>query len=84
VASLGLSSYTFAEGTWSQQLPCWIGSNIRAFECMGGMPMLVVPDNVRTGVAKTCRYERDLNAAGASSAALDRSRVPQAHVLQPD
>ena len=29
VAAMGFSSYTFAEATWSQQLPCWIGSHIR-------------------------------------------------------
>lgn len=61
VAVLGFSSYTFAEVTWSQQLPCWIGSHIHAFEYFSGLPMLVVPDNTRTGVTKACRYEPDLN-----------------------
>lgn len=61
VAAMGFSSYTFAEATWSQELPCWIGSHIRALEYIGGVPMLVVPDNVRTGVTKACRYEPDLN-----------------------
>ena len=32
VAALGFRSYTFAEAACSQQLPCWIGSHIRAFE----------------------------------------------------
>jgi transposase len=61
VAALGFSSYTFAEATWSQQLPCWIGSHIRAFEYFGGLPRLVTPDNPKTGVSKACRYEPDLN-----------------------
>jgi transposase len=61
VAAMGFSSYTFAEATWSQELPCWIGSHIRAFEYLGGLPMLVVPDNPKTGVTKACRYEPDLN-----------------------
>lgn len=61
VAALGFSSYTFAEATWSQELPCWIGSHIRAFEHLGGLPMLVVPDNPKTAVRKACRYEPDLN-----------------------
>ncbi len=61
VAALGVSSYTFAEATWSQELPCWIGSHIRALEYFGGLPMLVVPDNLKTGVTKACRYEPDLN-----------------------
>lgn len=61
VAALGYSSYTFAEATWSQELPCWIGSHIRAFEYFGGLARLIVPDNAKTGVHKACRYEPDLN-----------------------
>ena len=61
VAALGFSSYTFAEATWSQELPCWIGSHIHAFEYFGGLPALVTPDNTKTGVSKACRYEPDLN-----------------------
>ncbi|HZU29003.1 MAG TPA: IS21 family transposase [Bryobacteraceae bacterium] len=69
VAVLGFSSYTFAEATWSQELSCWIGSHIRAFEYFGGLPMLVIPDNARTGVNKACRYEPDLNPTYSDMAA---------------
>jgi transposase len=69
VAALGCSSYTFAEATWSQELPCWIGSHIRAFEFFGGLPLLVVPDNTKTGVTKACRYEPDLNPTYCEMAA---------------
>lgn len=34
---LGASSYTFAEATWTQTSPDWIGSHIRAFEYLGGV-----------------------------------------------
>ena len=44
VAVLGASSYTFAEATWTQTLPDWIGSHVRAFEFFGGCPELVIPD----------------------------------------
>jgi transposase len=53
--------YTFAEATWSQDLSCWIGSHIRTFEYLDGLPKLIIPDNTRTGVTKSCRYEPDLN-----------------------
>ena len=46
VAVLGASNYTFAEATWSQQLPDWIGSHVRAFEFFCGAPQLVVYDYV--------------------------------------
>lgn len=61
VAVLGASNYTYAEATWTQQLSDWIGSHVRAFEFLGGTPELVVPDNLRSGVAKAHRYEPDLN-----------------------
>jgi transposase len=55
VAVLGASSYTFAEATHSQELPCWIGSHIRALEFFGGTPEIAVPDNTKTGVKRPCR-----------------------------
>ena len=36
VATLGASSYTFAEATWTQSLPDWIASHVRAFGFFGG------------------------------------------------
>jgi transposase len=61
VAVWGASSYTFAEATWSQGLADWIGSHVRAFEFSGGLPELVIPDNLRTGVSRACRYEPEMN-----------------------
>ena len=61
VAVLGASNYTYAEATWSQALPDWIGSHVRTFGFLGGVPELVVPDNLRSGVSKAHRYEPDVN-----------------------
>ncbi|MCO3750518.1 IS21 family transposase, partial [Pseudomonas aeruginosa] len=60
-AVLGASSYTFAEATWSQQLPDWLGSHTRCFAFLGGVPEIVVPDNLRSAVSKAHRYEPDIN-----------------------
>ena len=61
VAVLGASNYTYAEATWTQALPDWIGSHQRCFNFLGGLPELVVPDNLRSGVTKAHRYEPDIN-----------------------
>ena len=61
VATLGASNYTFAEGTLTQSLPDWIGSHVRCFAFLGGVPRIVVPDNLKSGVTKACRYEPDIN-----------------------
>lgn len=61
VAVLGASNYTYAEATWTQTLPDWIGAHSRTFAALGGVPELVVPDNLRTGIHKAHRYEPELN-----------------------
>ena len=43
MAVMGASNYTYAEATWSQKLPDWIGSHIRVFQYLNGVPELVVP-----------------------------------------
>ena len=63
VAVLGASNYTFAEATLSQTLPDWLGSHVRAFEYFGGTTAIVVPDNLKSGVTKACRYDPQLNAS---------------------
>ena len=62
VAVLGASSYTYAEATFGQGLESWIGSHVRAFEFFNGSSELVVPDNLRSGVTRACRYDPDVNA----------------------
>ena len=61
VAVLGASNYTYAEATWSQGLRDWLSSHMRTFEYFGGIPEMVVPDNLRSGVSKACRYDPELN-----------------------
>jgi transposase len=57
VAVLGASSYTYAEVTYTQQVPDFIGSHVRALAFFGGVPRITVPDNLKSGVTKACRYE---------------------------
>jgi len=61
VGVMGASNYTFAEATWSQTIPDWIGSHVRMLGHFGASPEILVPDNLKSGVSKTCRYEPDTN-----------------------
>ena len=77
VATLGASSYTYAEATWTQALPDWIGSHSRAFAYFGGVPRQVVPDNLKSGVVKACLYDPEINRTYAGMAAhYDTAIVP--------
>ena len=61
IAVLGASSYTYAEALPSQELPHWCAANVRAFEFFGGVPAILVPDNLKSAVDRAHRYEPDLN-----------------------
>lgn len=61
VAALGASDYIFAEATWTQKLPDWVASHVRAFEFFGGVPEVLIPDNLKSSTHKCHRYEPDLN-----------------------
>lgn len=63
VGVLGASSYIFAEATASQTLEDWLGSHTRMLEFFGGAPEIIVPDNIRSGVSRACRYDPDTNPA---------------------
>jgi transposase len=68
IAVLGASNYTYAEATWTQSLPDWIGSHVRTFAALGGVPEIVVPDNLKAAVSRAHRYEPELNRTYADLA----------------
>lgn len=61
VSTLGASNYTYVEAAWSQDLQSFISAHVRAFQFFGGVPELLVPDNLKAGVHKADRYEPVLN-----------------------
>jgi len=61
IAVLGASNYTYAEATETQSLADWIASHVRAFEAFGGVPRVLVPDNLKAAVTRPHRYEPVLN-----------------------
>ena len=63
VGALGASGYTYAEATESQDLSCWIGAHQRMFTFFGGCSQILVPDNLKSGVTRPCRYEPAINRA---------------------
>jgi transposase len=83
VAVLGASNYTYTEATWTQTLPDWIASHGRAFAFYGGVPQILVPDNLRSGVTKACRYEPELNPTYADLARHYGVAVIPARVRKP-
>jgi transposase len=60
VAVLGASNYTYAEATRSQKVHDFISSHVRTFAFCGGVARAMVPDNLKSAVIKSCRYEPTL------------------------
>jgi transposase len=61
VAVLGASNYTYAEARFSEALPDWICAHVNAFAYLGGVPKVVVCDNLKAGVTTASRYEPGVN-----------------------
>jgi transposase len=83
VAVLGASSYTYAEATWTQKAPDWIASHIRAFEFFHGCPAVLVPDNLKSAVTYSHRYDPDLNRSYSELACFYGVAVVPARVRKP-
>lgn len=69
VAVLGASNYTYAEATWTQTLADWIEAHVRMFRFLGGVPRLVVPDNLKSGVQRASFYDPEINRSYGMMAA---------------
>lgn len=68
VAALGASNYTYAEAVASEGLEDWIGAHVRMFAFLGGVPKVVVPDNLKSAVFKADRFDPGLNRTYAEMA----------------
>ena len=83
VSVLGASSYTYAEATWSQSLPDWIASHQRALRFYGGVPQLLIPDNLKSAVTQANRYSPKINETYAEMAAHYQTAVLPARPYKP-
>lgn len=61
VATLPASQYAYVEAFTAQDLENWITAHIHAFACFDGVPRMVVPDNLKTGVEKPEWYTPVIN-----------------------
>jgi len=58
VATLGASSYTYAEASWTQGLADWVGAHVRCFAYFGGVPRQLVSDNLKAAVTRPAATSR--------------------------
>jgi transposase len=80
VGVLGASSYTYAVATRSQDLADWVEAHVGMLEFFSGSSEIWVPDNLKSGITKPCRYEPEVNRTYQELAAHYRAVVIPARV----
>ena len=61
VAVLPCSCYAYAELCSDMQSENWLLCHVHAYEYFGGVPRLLIPDNLKTGVTKNTRFDTIIN-----------------------
>jgi len=63
VTSLGCSGYPYVEAFTDEGMESWLAGHVHAFEYMGGVPRVIIPDNCKTAVTKPDYYDPKINPA---------------------
>jgi transposase len=68
VAVLGASNCTYVEATETQKVPDFVGAHVRAYAYFVGVTEITVPDQLKSGVMRACRYEPGIQRTYADMA----------------
>jgi transposase len=83
ISVLGASQLTYVEGILSQRNEDLISGCERCLFYYGGVPLAIVPDNLRSAVTKSDRYEPTLNQAFENFASHYSTTILPARVYKP-
>lgn len=83
VAILGASQYTYAEASMSQQKEDFVCSVENAIRFFQGTPAAIVPDNLKSAVIKSSRFEPTINETLADFAEHYETTVLPARAYRP-
>lgn len=75
VAILGASQLTYVEAVESQKKHDWIKCNQNALFYFGGVVSAIVPDNLKSGVSRACKYDPDINPEYLDFAAYFKTAI---------
>jgi transposase len=83
VAVLGASQLTYAEAVMTQQKEDFITACENAMHYYGGVPLAIVPDNLKAAVTKSSKYEPVINETFADFASHYNTAVLPARAFKP-
>lgn len=83
VGALGASDFFYTEAFPSMTLEYWIKAHINMFNYFGGVPEIIVPDNLKTGVKKPSYYEPEIHPTYLDMARYYDTVIIPARVRKP-
>ena len=83
ISILGASQLTYVQAVMSQQKEDFIGACQSALHFYGGVPLAIVPDNLKSAVTKSSKYEPTLNEAFADFAEHYSTTILPARAYRP-
>lgn len=83
LAVLGASNYLYIEAFRNEATAAFLTGHANALTYIGGVPALIVPDNLKTGVTRTDRYEPDINTDYADLATHYKTAIIPARIYKP-
>lgn len=82
-ACLPYSGYAYAEAFADEKLDSWLTAHIHAYAFFGGSARILRPDNLKTGVTKSDKYDPEINSAYRELAEYYGAFVSPARVRKP-
>ena len=83
VAVLGASQFTYVEAVLTQRKEDFISACENALHFIGGVPAAIVPDNLRSAVTKSDKYEPTINETFADFAEHYNTTILPARAYRP-
>ena len=83
IGILGGSGYTYVEASLSQTQEDFVRCSVNCLEYLGGVPKALVPDNLKSAVVKTDKYEPQINRLYKSMSEHYDTIVYPARVYKP-
>ncbi len=83
VGVLGASGYIYAQANWSQSLENWIDAHVRMFAHLGGVPKVIVCDNLKSAVTVASRTDPVVNETYQAMASQYGTLILPARAYKP-
>ena len=84
VAAMSYSTYAYAEAFPDMKQPSWIKANVHMLEYFGGVPRMIIPDNISTAVNRNgIRKERGINQSYQEFAEHYNTAIIPARIRHP-